>query len=171
MLVLFTHPSTAGIQEYALTREEIRIIPEDLYQYAAEHRCLQVSNFFRDRPEVRDPPYVYGVLTGGARDFSAAFWCERTDVTDNKFVLLLKLDGHGWPEGCPSRIDSQDFAGGLSIVRSLHEPLEWYWNMKDETPVGKPGEIASGLGIQSLYDGTGNIYYCHDGEWVARPLE
>lgn len=155
--------------------DAVRIVPEDLYQYAKEQGCSQVATFYKERPEVRDPPYVYGILAGdpqaASNDFSAAFWCERPERGGKKYVLLLKLDGRPWPGGCPSQIENQDFAGGLSVVRDLSDLLDSYWNMQDRKPVGLPGQTTKGPGVRSLYDGTGNIYYCHDGKWVARPLE
>lgn len=155
--------------------EEVRIVPEDLYRYAREQGCTQGTDFYKERPEVREPPYVYGLFSAGlqstVQDFSAALWCEQPDRQGRKYVLLLKLDGRKWPGGCPARIESQDFAGGLSVIANLEEPLEWFWNMQDRRPVGKPGQMTKGPGIRSLYDGTGNIYYCHEGQWVARPLE
>lgn len=155
--------------------EEVRVVPEDLYQFTREQECAQVTSFYEERPEVREPPYVYGLFSAGsqsaAKDFSAALWCEQPDSQGRKYVLLLKLEGRRWPGGCPARIENQDFAGGLSVIADLEEPLDWFWNMRDRKPVGKPGQMTKGPGIRSLYDGTGNIYYCHEGQWVARPLE
>jgi hypothetical protein len=152
--------------------ETVRVIPNDLYHYAKEEGCSQIATFYKERPEIKGPPYVYGILSSdAAQDFSAALWCERPELGSKKYVLLLKLGSRIWPGGCPSRIEGQDFVGGLSVIQSLNDPLEWYWNMQDQKPVGKPGQTTKGPGIQSLYDGTGNIYYCHEGKWVARPLE
>lgn len=155
--------------------EEVRVVPEDLYQFTREQECAQVASFYKERPEVREPPYVYGLFSAGSRstvdDFSAALWCEQPDSQGRRYVLLFKLDGRTWPGGCPARIENQDFAGGLSVIANLEEPLEWFWNMRDRRPVGRPGQMTKGPGIRSLYDGTGNIYYCHEGQWVARPLE
>jgi len=153
----------------------VRVIPDDLYRYAEGQGCSQVSSFYRERPEVREPPYVYGVLAPNAevarQDFSFAFWCEQMERGARKYVLLLNLDGRAWPGGCTSRIEGQDFAGGLSVIRDLKEPLDWYWNMQDKKKLGRPGQMTAGPGIRSLYDGTGNIFYCHEGKWLARPLE
>jgi len=155
--------------------EEVRIIPEDLYRYAKEQGCSQVLDFYREREGIREPPYVYGVLSastqGADNDFSSAFWCERPERGDKKYVLLLKLDGRQWPGGCPNVIEDQDFAGGLSVIRNLNEPLAWYWNMKDRKRFGKPGQKTLGPGIQSIYDGTGVRYYCYQGTWIANTFD
>lgn len=175
MLATFSGGCSAETIQSKAGHEDVRVLPNDLYLYAKEQGCSQVSAFYKERPEVREPPYVYGVLSAtgqsAARDFSAAFWCERPEQDAGKYILLLKLDGRAWPGGCPNLIVGQDFAGGLSVIRDLRESLDAYWNMRDQNPVGKSGQITSGPGIQSQYDGTGNIYYCHEGKWIARPLE
>lgn len=174
-LTLSSSASLADASQVNVKDEVIRIVPEDLYRYIKDQGCSQVATFYKERAEVRNPPYVYGVLSPDAQtasqDFTAAFWCEQPDRGAKKYVLLLKLDGRAWPGGCPNRIEGQDFVGGLSIIRNLNDPLEWYWNMHDQKPVGKPSQRTNGTGIQSIYDGTGNIYYCHEGKWVARPLD
>ena len=177
---VFTLATVSGTYSAETTQskakeEDVRIIPDDLYRYAKEQGCSQVVNFYREQPEVREPPYVYGILSANPQDatndFSAALWCERPERGDKKYVLLLKLDGRQWPGGCPSFIEGQDSAGGLSVIRNLKEPLVWYWNMKDWKRLGKLGQKTLGPGIQSIYGDTGSIYYCHQGTWIARPTD
>jgi hypothetical protein len=155
--------------------EETRIIPDELYRYAQSRACKQVSNFYLDHPDVREPPFVYGILApeenAAFNDYSAALWCEPEEGTTG-YTLLLKLNGRPWPGGCPDRIDYQGDPRGLSVIRMLDEPLEWYRDVASDAPVSgiARNERTRGPGIQSIYDGLGHIYYCHLGTWLARLL-
>lgn len=168
-------PAALGGAAFAAdsVQQPVRVIPDDLYRYAVEHGCEQVPDFYVSRPDIKAPPYVYGLLTNPYADRSAAFWCERPEGGSKKYVLLLRLNERSWPGGCEGRIDNQDTASGLSVIRRLDEPLEWYSDAITNAALAnlEPGQKTDGAGIQSAYGNAGRIYYCHAGRWVSRALK
>src|SRR5690606_3802871 len=101
-------------------------------------------------------------------DFSAAFWCVPDNGNTDTFTLLFKFDGAtGGMAVCEPEIEGQEFIGGLSVIRSLEEPLNWYYDVETGRKISSE-EITAGPAVSSNYDGTGHIYYCHEGRWVAR---
>jgi hypothetical protein len=176
LLVLLCGAGCSVLSQRDQPVQEIRIIPDELYRYAEDRGCNQVSDFYVDHPDMVEPPFVYSVLAtrdeDAHNDTSAAFWCE-PDGGANGVTLLIKLDGRQWPGGCLDRIEYQSDIGGLSIIRMLDEPLSIYRPTRttDAVPTVPTDARTDGPGIQSEYDGFGFMYYCYRGQWLSRPLD
>jgi hypothetical protein len=165
----------AQVQPTPNIADETRIIPDELYKFAASRGCKQPSNYYVDRPAITEPPFVYGILASSdaeaSSDFSAAVLCEPEG--ESGYSILLKLDGRQWPGGCVDRIGTQLEALGLSVIRDLDEPLEPFWDNAASAFVSNisSNERTHGPAIRSMDDGFGYIYYCHKGRWLSRPLD
>jgi len=170
----FPFDYVAGAADRSPLADETRVIPDELYRYGIREGCGQVADFYKEHDDVREPPYVYGILAAPGQyadnDHSAAFWCTQTSDGEKKYVLLLKLDGKKWPGGCPDRIENQFQIGGLSIIRKLNEPLASY-SYVDDAAIRPLAGRTSGPGIKSSYDGTGVIFTCNRGRWAFRQLD
>lgn len=168
--------------ETALNKDDtIRMIPNELYLYAKSQGCSQVSEYYMT-PDIYGAPYVFGILPvedGDSYDDnyrkqeSAAFWCETpqkdSQIEDNNYTLLLKLNGFNWPGGCAPRIDNMSI-GGLSVSQES-QPIEIMYKHKNKddgkpSVESRPGGQTKGPVLQTHIDGHIYSLYCHNGQWV-----
>lgn len=164
----------------------IRVIPEDLFQYGRQRNCLQINSFYKDRPGVTQPPYVFGLMTKKPNvakgrdgkpiwfnDYSAAFWCHKEGDKPREFTLLLNFDGGTLGMGsCPETIEKQEYIGGLSVIELSHDPLTEYFDPITKAKYNGAGvETATGPAILSEYDGVGFVYYCYKKHWLVKALD
>src|SRR5262245_28479562 len=103
-LLSFTAVALASEQVRENSGNQIRTIPEDLYQYITTRGCKQIESFYKNYPYVRTPPYLYGVLDRpenawdpASPDETAAVFCERPGSDFRQYRIVLKLNGRSWP--------------------------------------------------------------------------
>jgi hypothetical protein len=145
------------------------IVPADLYRYADSLGCDQVTDFYEDREGVLHPPFVYVDAVAPWWDTAAALWCRPRGGPAGRYTLLLRFGSKSGPMGrCPIRIEGQQHIGGLSVVK-LKQTLDHFRYVDEPTKTG-PAIQPSDVGIQSEYDGTGAIFYCHEGRWLRSSL-
>ena len=90
-------------------------LPTDLSAIASQHDCQAVENWFRDRPGMTDPSYLYGYYPR-ERELSAAFWCRKLENRRTYLLVLWNLDyPDTTPDGCPSFVEWREFPRGLSL--------------------------------------------------------
>lgn len=156
------------------------ILPTDLIQYGLEHDCLQISSFYKDRPRVDHPPYVYGLMTTKPdvekdkngkpmwfNDYSAAFWCRPAKGTTDDYTLLFDFNGGGEGMGsCPTIIEHQQSVGGLSVVELANESLSSYFDVVTREKYKGDDVAYNGPAIRSEYDGVGDVYICYKKRWL-----
>lgn len=148
----------------AAPQSRILVVPSDLYAYADSNDCDQVTDFYEGRQGVLHPPFVYVDSNTMWWDTAAAVWC-RAGRASGGYTLLFRFGPKsGAIARCPNRVDGQQHIGGLSVVK-INQTLDHFRYVDEPTRAG-PTVSASGIGIRSEYDGTGAIYYCHEGRWL-----
>ncbi len=162
VFVLVARPSGAQ----SATPSRTLIVPADLYAYADSLGCDQVADFYEGREGVLHPPYVYVDSDAAWWDTASALWCRPRSGPQGRYTLLLRFGPKAGPMArCPTRIDGRQHIGGLSVVK-INQTLDHFRYIDEPTKPG-PTVLANGVGIQSEYDGTGTIYYCHEGRWLG----
>lgn len=139
--------------------------PEELRVLRENAGCGPVPGYF-DRPGMVEPPYLYGWLPG-KRESSAAFWCFRGGVNDERPYLLVLVENGRISETIPWEI----FPGGLSLHDSSAIPLSDFLFIDEPAqrsgPAGKMTEFPP---LRSEYDGVITLFYRYDGRWLYRIL-
>ena len=161
-------------------------LPQDLYVYGRERGCDQVANFYVENPDVRDPPFLYGLdmprpesgrnspQTNWHNDRSAAFWCQtHRDLQEDTYTLLLRFsDPNGAFSGCPDFIPGLDIAGGLTRINVIDRPLAQFVDALTRQPLdASPGIQVLGPGIKGSYEGMGYIFSCHNSRWILVAID
>ncbi len=96
-----------------------RLLPLELTIFAEKNSCKAIADFY-DRPGMVDPPYVYGYLKG-KKENSAIFWC-RSINDENEYKLVI-YSRTGKYSGCSNVINSQNYPGGLSLIKNMNFSL------------------------------------------------
>ena len=158
----------------------------ELAEYAEAVGCQRVKNFY-DRSGMVEPSYLYGYMPGWGmvpekeRDKSVVFWCKKKGK-DRVYQLVVgqkknKANSFTLKESqklamCPAVMEWPESVsappGGLSVGRKMGVPLRGF--QFADLP-GEPiprGEFTDHQPLQSLYDGAGWYFYCHEGEWLMR---
>lgn len=158
------HPAVAQSRDSA---RRVMIVPEDLFQYADSLKCDQVSDFYEGRPGVEDPPFVYVDSLLPWWENTSALWCRPREGPKNRYTLLFRFGSPNAPMArCPPRIDNRQHIGGLSVVHGLRLTLDDFYYVDEPRKTGAKVP-AAGDAIREVYDGTGTIYYCYEGRWLA----
>lgn len=154
---------------YADVYGEVKIMPEELLEVASRHNCVQITDFYEDRPGPVDPVYVYGYVPGEKWD-SAVFWCKNPQAREFPYTLVFffRKSDHELTR-CPDRIDWKNPPGGLSVYLEKDTRLaEEFVYIKDpKRKVPKKATMRTN-GIMSYYDGVEELFYCYKGEWLVR---
>jgi hypothetical protein len=151
----------------ASSDELCQIIPEELLNFAKEKGFEQVLDFYRNRPGMLNPPYLYGYLPGREEN-SAVFWCQRTERGKKSYFLVFMFKDKSQKLcECPDVIKWQNFPKGLSIYKPTNETLENFVYVKDLKKRGPRDARLTHNGILCEYDGVSEIFYCHNGEWLV----
>lgn len=157
-----------AIGEISVASELTPIMPEELIAYAAKNGCEQVSDFFKNRPGMVNPPYAYGYLPG-LEEESAALWCQAGQGDSRKFYLLIMMKKpHPELARCPAKIEWQNYPGGLSIYKDRRTTLEEFVFLGDPKRKGPRNVRLSHNGILSGDDGLNELFYCYKGAWLVR---
>jgi hypothetical protein len=158
----------SGFFVYEQATTSAQVMPEELVSLAKLKGCEPVNEFFKDRPRMIEPPYVYGYLPGPKKN-SAAAWCqEQKDGQRHFFLVFMNKDqGHELAK-CPEKIEWKGYPFGLSIFHGgPDETLEKYVYLDDPKRTG-PRQRLRNPGIMSSYDGTSIIFYCYQAQWLYR---
>ena len=151
----------------ASVQSQTMIVPEDLYHYADSLNCDQVSDFYQGRPGVLDPPFVYVDTLSAWWKGASAVWCRPRGGRPDRYTLLFRFgEGVGGFARCPNRIDNLEHIGGLSVVRRPNLSLARFYYVDQPGKKG-PDAPATDPAIQEIYDGTGRLFYCYAGHWLA----
>jgi len=153
---------------------EVKIIPDELVEFAQRNKCSQVLDFFEINKGPISPPYVYGYASQGeeeSADFwdSAVFWCKSTEQVKKPYVLMFKFKSseHELAK-CPFRIESENFPGGLSVYRNRKTTLEGFVFLGNPKKKPTKNNRLSHNAVKVEADGVAALFYCHDGEWLVR---
>lgn len=142
-------------------------LPTDLSAIASQHDCQAVENWFRDRPGMTDPSYLYGYYPR-ERELSAAFWCRKLEGRRTYLLVLWNWNyPDTTPDGCPSFVEWQEFPRGLSLFEDEDMSLMGFSYMDDRTEVS-PEARTRYRPLRAEYDGNETLFYCHDGRWTYR---
>lgn len=149
-----------------VAQTEVLIMPQDLVEKARERGCDQVADFYA-RPGPVYAPYVYGIVPG-REDDSVAFWCQRRGGDGRmNYILVLDLAFKREPLGdCPAMIETTNYPGALTMRKLRDLKLRNFVYVRDTSKRG-PNIALTHPSIISTYDGTGDAYYCHRGEWLV----
>ncbi len=145
--------------------EAVYIIPKDLVRKAQKEDCHQVRDFY-DRAGFVGPAHsAWGDVSGGQG--AILFWCQRQSPQGVEYFLLIENQGSQSPfAGCPTKIRTINYPGGLSVRREQKLALDKFVVLRNPKKHG-PNVRMSKPAIFSEYDGTEEIFYCHEGEWLA----
>lgn len=137
-------------------------LPSDLSEIAKKYNCSAVTDFF-NRPGMLDPPYVYGYLNG-EKENSGVFWCKNNNRGNKEYRLVIYSRVEREFQ-CSPTIDTNDYPGGLSLVKDPQLSLSWFHYLED----GKKGPNinVNNNFIQSTYNGAEDLFYCNNGKWLT----
>jgi hypothetical protein len=159
--------ATTSSAQRAAAPSRVLLVPSDLYRYADSLNCEQVTDFYEDRVGVLEPPFVYVDSVLSWWETVSALWCRPRGGPQGQYTLLFRFGARAGPMGrCPIKIERRGHIGGLSVLRSFDLTLDHFRYVDEPTKRGPKVSIA-GPAIRSEYDGTGAIYYCHEGRWLA----
>jgi hypothetical protein len=127
----------------------------------------QVTEFYKNRPGILNPPYVYGYLPG-PKENSAVFWCQKEHNDKQTFYLMFMFKNRTHKLcNCPDVIEWHNYPKGLSICSGRDVMLDGFVYINEpKKEVPKNVRLIHNA-ILSEYDGVEEIFYCHDGEWVV----
>jgi len=147
---------------------ETPIMPIELSESARSHGCQEVSDFYKDRPGMLDPVYVYGYLSG-RKENSAVFWCQAAREDKRTFFLVVYLK-ESKPSSfhCPAKVQWNNYPGGLSIYENRDTSLDGFVYLNQPSKRVPPGKKLTSNAIRSEYDGVETLFYCYKGEWLVR---
>ncbi len=147
---------------------QIPLMPEDLLIFAGRNGCKQVDDFFKNRPGMLNPPYVYGYLSG-SNENSAVFWCQVSKKDKRTFFLVI-LAKEVIPKfsACPTKIEWHNYPGGLSIYKDKQTTLDGFVELADPNRRAPSGVKLMNNAILSHYDGVEALFYCYRGKWLVR---
>ena len=116
-----------------------------------------------------NPPYVYGYLPG-AKDKSAALWCQVLEGDQKRYFLLVMLKADNTHESaqCPARIRWNNPPGGLDVYSNPRESLGDFVFLDQPNQKGPRNANLTHNAIRSEYDGAAEILYCYKGKWLIR---
>ena len=149
--------------------DQCQLLPEELLLYANKRGYRQVTDFYKNRPGMLNPPYVYGVLTGHKED-SAAFWCERTVNNRIKYFLIIMITNEPNQDVCKCKniIEWHNYPGGLSVFDDPNTSLDEFYYIDNPKKNLESGNFMKGRGILSEYDGVETLFFCYNGKWIVR---
>ncbi len=165
--ILGAAPPVSAFAQSASVQSRTMIVPKDLFEYADSLNCDQVSDFYESRPGVLDPPFVYVDSLSAWWQGTSAVWCRPRGGRPDRYTLLFRFgeSGGAFPR-CPKRIDNLEHIGGLSVVRRPNLSLSHFYYIDQPDRKG-PNAPATAIAIQEIYDGTGRLFYCYEGHWLA----
>jgi len=141
------------------------VMPQELVEKARASDCEQVKDFYK-RPGLVGPPYAFWSTADGD-EAGVAFWCQKERGEALEYMLLIEnRTKHSPFWGCASTIRTKNYPGGLAVRPEKKLKLDAFVAIRDprkrgpSAPLRKPALI-------SEYDGTAEIFYCHDGEWLV----
>ena len=143
------------------------ILPEKLSLIAKKHNCVEVKDFYINRPGIVNHSYVFGYLPGN-KELSAVFWCQKKISYEIQYYLYYysEIDS---PDGynCPALITTQRNLGGLYIKQGDEELIFDYSYVNGSSKDIPIPAMRVNNAIVSEYDGAGRIFYCYKGEWIT----
>lgn len=146
------------------------VIPKVLNEIVEQNGCKQVSDFYERLETVQRPPYHLNYIGWGKKNY--AVWCTNDmDKKDylRKYTLLVKFEEENHELGkCPNKIENIKLIGGLEIIDD-DSAIDWFYYLDTKKKLTSTSKISS-LAIKSIFDGTGRIFACSNGRWVARGL-
>ncbi len=137
-------------------------LPKDLAAVARAVECSDVRDFY-SRPGMVEPPYVYGI-TGGEREASFAFWCQRS--TGRGFQLVVRA-----PNGIQDVLPWSDYPGGLSITEFSEWRLVQFRRVAQSETKGPTIVLTARRALQSSYDGVTVTLLKHEGVCYFRIVD
>lgn len=160
----------------AVMAGDVKTMPLELVDAARKHNCAPIEDFFSTSAIIH-PPFLYGYVPGNEQK-SAVFWCERTnDTGERRYFLVFEFKIDHELARCPHEIEhTSGYPGGLLIFQRYsqydrfykRDTLEKFAYVRDPQRSGPRGVRLRHPAILSYKDGTGTIYYCHQGEWLER---
>jgi hypothetical protein len=141
-------------------------MPQDLVEKARANNCEQVSDFYK-RPGLVGPPYAYLHVRGEEDEAAVVFWCQRLVGSSLQYILLVENRTKQSPFAeCERTIESKNYPRGLSVRTEKAVTLDSFRSLKDPGKRG-PKIQMNKPAIVSEYDGTSEIFYCHNGSWLV----
>lgn len=141
---------------------ETLVMPRDLVDFASANGCEPINDFY-ERPGFVDPPYVYGWITGD-KENSAVFWCKKGERSYQLMFMPADAKQLG---GCSAIIQSQNHPRGLSIETRSNLALNTFRYLADPKRTGPATVVPKAKVLVNTYDGVGEDYYCHKGQWLV----
>jgi len=160
-------------------RAQNLVMPRELVNYASTNGCRQVDDFFEERVEMVDPPYVYGYFPGDKND-SAVFWCQTDEGGRRKFwLLIMQKTDRREPGGCPEKFEVKGtYPGGLTLSRDglrrdglVVTTLDDFHYLSDPRRKPPKGVRIKGNVIVRAYGGIKTLFYCYRGSWVFQGID
>lgn len=152
-----------GVAQTAST--EALVMPRELVDVAHANSCEPINDFF-ERPGMVDPPYVLGWLPGNKED-SAVFWCKKKDGGEKPYKLMFMPADPKQLGGCPAIIESRNRPRGLSIETRSRLALNTFRYLAKPQRTGPATVVPKAKVLVNTYDGVGEDYYCHKGQWLV----
>lgn len=137
-------------------------IPIYLLKNANERGCGVIKEFF-NRDGITLPPFIFDYQSKN-KEYKFAYVCEKNN---NYFLMFSLADSKA---NCKEReIDlGEEMPGGLGIYSELILLSSFTKNDNSETK-SKSKNFSGFTDFYPLmieYDGTGNIFYCYQGNWL-----
>jgi hypothetical protein len=156
------------------TSAETLVMPRELVDFARANGCESIDDFF-ERPNMVDPPYVYGWLPGD-KENSAVFWCKKKGESTKLYNLIFisrtspNLPSLADPKqlgGCPAIIEWHNSPRGLTIETRPRLPLSTFRYVSMPERTAPRSVVANAKVLVNYYDGVENVFYCHKGQWLV----
>jgi hypothetical protein len=156
---------------YCSEQNICQLLPDHLLKIARfkDKGLEQVHDFYKNRPGMLNPPYVYGIVSELKEEYSMAFWCQKSKNEKRKFYLVIVQPNIDQKTGkCPDIIEWRNFPGGLSVYKNLDTTLDHFRYVKNPKKRGPKNVKLEHYGILSEYDGLSALFYCYKGQWLVR---
>lgn len=172
--MLFTVIVLVAIASDCTSYAEVKIMPDELVEFAERNSCSQLLDFFEKNPGPVNPPYVYGYASKLGESSpvfwdSAAFWCGGKESGKEKYYLMFKFkDSSHELAKCPYKIEWGGYPqGGLSIYKDRKTTLEGFVYLENEGRSVPENVRLTHNGIL-ISSGVEALLYCHKGKWLIR---
>lgn len=150
-----------------VAKDENLIMPEELLEIAKENSCTQVDDFYKGKPGMVKPPFVYS-YTAGSEEDSAVFWCQKIENNKKYNYLLFMFKKPNELAACAKKVEWKNPPRGLSLYKDSNTTLETFVYINNPKKKGPKNERLKHNAILSEYDGVEELFYCYEGEWLVR---
>lgn len=172
--------------------EDYIVGPWDIYNlhYSGEKtKCTPPAEFFMKRKGRLNPPYLYAYDEQLETRESYVYWCRKhidkklylsfiyrslpNDYGDSFAMIKNKDIPKTEKSQCPHQIEWPEPPLGLSLYKPEGSPflpgsplkLNQFGYLDDRKKKGPDRPLAHS-GILSEYNGSGTVFYCHEGNWL-----